>query len=426
MCKNITIFPMLLSEFETEYMPILNALTDPSIIIDGKMPGEIVLSNKSAEQLFLYTEQELSKINLINLLTEKSREMYLKDLELYEKNSITIKFNDVKHDYYGKTKNGEEFLLDLSLSQIMIDNKIYLLTVLRDLNKLKLREELSGSKSIELVVQKTILNSEKQYLNQQENFVNALCHELCNPITGIYSGVQTLKDSLELLQQASLSIEEQQILFQDIGIKLEMIAKCVEQEKRIVDDVLTVSKLENGTESLNLIAFELTEIIGNFSKMFITQIKEKRLELKLEIPKNPVWLKGDPHQISKVLISLMSNAIKFTEYGAITVVVITEPSFVAQENVVIEFVVKDTGIGMLKEDMSNLFQTFEQKKINTGKEYSGSGLGLLISKKTIELMGGTIKIESQKWEGTQVYFSIKCSYLNEQELFEAIVMSRDI
>lgn len=174
MCKDITIFPMLLSEFETEYMPILNALIDPSSIIDGKIPGKIVLSNKSAEQLFLYTEQELSKINLINLLTEKSREMYLKDLELHQKNSTTIKFNDVKHDYYGKKGNGEGFLLDLSLSQIMIDNKMYLLAVLRDLNKLTLREELSVSKSIELIVQKTILDSEKQYLNQQENFVNAL------------------------------------------------------------------------------------------------------------------------------------------------------------------------------------------------------------------------------------------------------------
>lgn len=165
------------------------------------------------------------------------------------------------------------------------------------------------------------------------------------------------------MQQSSLSIEERQIVFQDIGIKLEMIAKCVEQEKTIVDNVLTVSKLENGTESLNLIAFELTEIIGNISKMFIPQIKEKRLELKLEIPKNPIWLKGDPHQISKILINLISNAIKFTEYGTITVIVISEPSFVAQENVVIEFVIKDTGIGMLKEDISNLCQTFAQKKL---------------------------------------------------------------
>ena len=424
MFKDALNFSMTISTFENIYMPILEALTDPFIIIEFALPSKIVLSNKLAEQLFLYDKAELKMRNTLDLFSDSSVHKYLKNRELYEQdpNITPLRFKGVNHDYYGKKKNGEEFPLDRSISPIMVNGEMYVLVGCRDLTELKKYEKDLQDITAELSSQQDIVECEKQNIQYQEDFVDTLCHELRNPLNGLYHGIQMLQDAVRLMQQGAINTLEQNKLLADMLNTIDMVNKCIQQQQVIVDSVLTFSKLENSKIQLNIVAFDLTEVINNVAEMFLVQIEHKKIELKFEIAKESLWLKGDPTQLSQVLINLISNAIKFTEYGSIVVSFTIDMDHVLQEtdNIIVNFIIKDTGVGMLPDELNNIFKRFGQANVSTGKDYGGSGLGLVISKKIIELMGGTIRVESRKWEGTTFCFSIHCKYLTDQEQLEAI------
>lgn len=426
MFKDASSFPMTTSEFENIYIPILEALTDPFIIIEFALPSKIVLSNKLAEQLFLYDKTELKTRNMIDLFSETSVKKYLKNRKLYDQdpNVIPLCFKGVNHDYYGKKKNGEEFPLDRSVSPIIIDKKQYLLVGFTDLTEMKKYEQSLKEKNLELLAEHDTVESSKRYIKTQENFIDTLCHELRNPLNGIVHGIEMLQDAVQLLQQKDFTTAEQEKIFEDIRNNIEIVTICIKQQKTIVNDVLTVSKLENGRTQLIIKPFDLVEIVQDVVKMFSASVEQKKIELNLDIPQGSIWLKGDPQQLSQVIINVLGNAIKFTEYGAINFSVGTDLSCVSMDTetqeVIINFCIKDTGIGMSPREISNLFERFGQGNLATGKDYSGSGLGLVISKKIVELMNGSIIVDSTKWEGTSCSFHVTCQSLTEQERIRAL------
>jgi CheY-like chemotaxis protein len=265
----------------------------------------------------------------------------------------------------------------------------------------------------------------EQLNNQLEEFIDYFSHEIRNPLNGMCGGIFALNDLFRSLK--SIYIENQlstiipPSLLQQMEENIAIINQCTEQQKIIVNNILTLSKLENNTMELNPSVFELKETITNTIKIFIPQIKQKNLQLILELPNNPLWLKADPYQLSQIIANLISNAIKFTDCGNIKFTAAIEPTFeLFSEKVTINFVVQDTGIGISASKINNLFPQFIPVQNRTGTEYNGSGLGLSISKKIIELMGGTIQIDSEIDQGTKCSFHIKCNNLNEQELLEAI------
>lgn len=420
------IFPMSLSDFITTYTPMLEALTDPFVVIEFAMPSKIILSNRFSEQLFAYDKQELLNCKMIDLFSETSAKKYLKNRESYNTNPhiIPLNFKGIEHDYYGKKKNGEEFPLDRSISPIIIDNKQYLLVGFRDLTEVKKYEKSLKEKHLELISEHDVAESSKQYIKTQETFIDNLCHELRNPLNGIVHGVEMLQDAIRLLQQKSVTTSEQDRILEDMMNNIEIVSTCIKQQKVIVDDVLTVSKLENGKTKLVIKPFDLIEIIQDVVKIFSASIEQKKIELNLDIPRGSLWLKGDPYQLSQVIINVLGNAIKFTDYGTITLSVDTELSCVSMDTetqeVIVKFCVKDTGVGMSPREISNLFERFGQGNVVTGKEYNGSGLGLVISKKIVELMNGSIILDSTKWAGTSCSFHVSCQSLTQQEQIRAI------
>ena len=147
--------------------------------------------------------------------------------------------------------------------------------------------------------------------------------------------------------------------------------------------------------------------------MFSTRAKEKGLEIKFRIsPDVPLALKGDPLRIGQVLTNLVSNAVKFTQTGEITVSV----ELVAREanRATLHFSVRDTGIGMTKEEQLKLFQPFVQADSSTTRRYGGTGLGLTISKQLVELMGGDITVKSRPGAGSTFTFTVKVDLQPEQ------------
>ncbi|MDR2503596.1 MAG: response regulator, partial [Deltaproteobacteria bacterium] len=176
----------------------------------------------------------------------------------------------------------------------------------------------------------------------------------------------------------------------------------------VINDILDFSRLENGKLRIDQVSFQLDDIFSTIRAMFASSAEEKRIEMLFYIsPSVPQHLKGDPLRINQILANVISNAVKFTEKGEIMV----SCSVLHQQNenspkVELSFVVQDTGIGIEEERMPLLFKPFTQTDGSLTRHYGGTGLGLVIAKSLVELMGGKINLESSPHHGTKVSFTL--------------------
>jgi len=171
----------------------------------------------------------------------------------------------------------------------------------------------------------------------------------------------------------------------------------------IINDILDFSKIEAGKLEIEQIVFCLQRVFDNLSDIIGLKADEKGLELDIELAANvPVRLKGDPLRLGQILINLANNAVKFTSQGGVKVSV--EQIEEKEGNIVLQFCVADSGIGMTQEQQSRLFQSFSQADSSTTRRFGGTGLGLSISKNLVELMGGRIWLESEAGHGSRFYF----------------------
>ncbi|MFC1866694.1 response regulator [Thermodesulfobacteriota bacterium] len=172
----------------------------------------------------------------------------------------------------------------------------------------------------------------------------------------------------------------------------------------IINDILDFSKIEAGKMDMEAVDFRLDEALGNISTLVGVKTQEKKLELLIKTdPAVPNMLVGDSLRLGQVLINLSNNAVKFTETGAI--VVSTQLIEKSGEQVKVRCSVRDSGIGMTPEQQGKLFQAFSQADTSTTREYGGTGLGLTISKRLVEMMGGEIWVESEADVGSEFIFT---------------------
>jgi PAS domain S-box-containing protein len=174
----------------------------------------------------------------------------------------------------------------------------------------------------------------------------------------------------------------------------------------IINDILDFSKVEAGKLSMERIPFELDKVLQNVATVIVDKATAKGLELICDVaPEVPQSLIGDPLRLGQVLINYANNAIKFTEQGEISIVVrLTEG---ADHEALLRFEVRDTGIGLTREQMDRLFQSFQQADTSTTRKYGGTGLGLAISKSLAELMGGAVGVESEHGKGSTFWFTAR-------------------
>lgn len=172
----------------------------------------------------------------------------------------------------------------------------------------------------------------------------------------------------------------------------------------IINDILDFSKIEAGKMDMERVEFDLISVIEDFSNVALVKAEEKELELIVDMnPDVPLNLKGDPLRLNQVLINLASNAIKFTKEGEVAVSI--DVDHYTEEGVVLRFSVRDTGIGMKPEQLSSLFQAFSQADGSTSRKYGGTGLGLTISKRLVEMMGGEFQVQSELGKGSEFSFT---------------------
>jgi PAS domain S-box-containing protein len=248
----------------------------------------------------------------------------------------------------------------------------------------------------------------ERYFKQQQEFVNTVCHEVRNPMNGISNTLTFMEEKLSTLKSykeslpANLQPEIEETV-QSLGEEIKTINQCVDHQLAVINAVLNLSRLKSGKEELVIVPFNLKKIIEETVSLFKSQLQYKQLDLIIDLPKQAIGIKGDAERFKRVLINLISNAIKFTQRGYVKLSVQTQ--LIDSGHIALAIRVEDTGIGMADDDQANLFEQFTRPR---SSQYEGSGLGLAISKKLIDLMGGTIQVESTKGKGTTFTIYLTC------------------
>ena len=236
----------------------------------------------------------------------------------------------------------------------------------------------------------------EKYSKLQSEFLANMSHEIRTPLNGIIG-------SSYLLQDTSLTHEQQEYA-STIGLSSSML-------KEIIDNILDLSKLEVDQIQLEQVEFDLSETLKGVGQMLKPTIKDKPVALKIEIDKGYDRLvRADESRIKQVVGNLLGNAIKFTDEGEITLSMSFTP--VQEHSGEFKIRVKDTGIGISEEEQTKLFTRFYQVESSANRRYMGSGLGLVISKNLVELMGGTLSVESTEGEGTEFVVALRLEMLD--------------
>ncbi|MGH1461022.1 MAG: ATP-binding protein [Neptuniibacter sp.] len=224
----------------------------------------------------------------------------------------------------------------------------------------------------------------------KDEFLARMSHELRTPLTSV-SGFSRLLDQTELQK-------EQKEYTRIINLTSDLLLS-------IIDDILDYSKLESNAIELESIAFDLENAILDVIDMQTVAVLDKGLELIPIISSDvPIKLLGDPVRVKQVISNLVSNAVKFTNSGYVTVQVCSK--FLSSNECKLEIIVEDTGTGIPEDRLKNLFKAFTQADTSITRKYGGSGLGLVIAKRLTELMGGSIRILSEENKGTKVILNI--------------------
>ncbi|KAB0479039.1 two-component sensor histidine kinase BarA [Vibrio sp. IB15] len=227
----------------------------------------------------------------------------------------------------------------------------------------------------------------------KSEFLANMSHELRTPLNGVIGFTrQMLKTHLSNSQTDYL----------------QTIERSANNLLSIINDILDFSKLEAGKLALENIPFEFQASLEEVVNLQATNAHEKGLELTLKIdPKVPAGVVGDPLRIQQILTNLVGNSIKFTERGNIDISV--ELRSQSEDNIELQFMVRDTGIGISERQQAQLFQAFSQADASISRRYGGTGLGLVITQKLVSQMGGEISLTSRLHQGSTFWFTLRLS-----------------
>lgn len=258
---------------------------------------------------------------------------------------------------------------------------------IQELNNLQF--ELEKHKTFERELRTSKIAAESAALSKSE-FLATMSHEIRTPLNGVIP-------MLDLLATSKLEVDQAEIL--------STARSSANQMKQIVDDILDYSKLEANKLKLETTGLNIREVVFSVVQMFTSQAEAKRISINVNLdPSLRLALRGDPVRLRQILSNILSNAIKFTGKGSITIAIRAKSE--TRQHHILRFEVKDSGIGISPENASRLFKPFSQADASTTRIYGGTGLGLVICKRIVDLMSGQIGVDSQPDIGSTFWFEI--------------------
>jgi len=356
----------------------------PIIALDAD--GKIELVNDSAERFFETTQKQIHHHDVV--------ELFYADMEgRAEKIALWEKMEYIKMDVH--IRNNEK-ICQCIINQVndRYDEKLGYILTLYDLT-----DRISMIKELELSKKKAV-----EANLTKSAFLANVSHEIRTPLNVILG-------MSELLTRGGFSEEEAKE-------QLKSIHAAGTNLLEIINNILDMSKIESGKFEINAVEYDLKGMVDNISKTMRVSTESKNLEFECILnEKLPGRLIGDDIRIKQILTNLLGNAIKFTEKGKITLHV---DGAIQEKDKLVRLLIKvsDTGIGIKEEDIKRLFGLFAQVDTKKNRNKTGSGLGLAISKQLAELMGGTIRIESEYGKGSTFIVEIEQNYTSLKSVSE--------
>ncbi len=365
-----------LEQSEQRYRAVTDTAIDSIITVNDA--GLIVGWNQGATQTFGYEEYEITGEPITRLIVGTNHESNLNEF-ITSKKSNNPRLTGKIVEMQGCRKNGEIFPIELSISQWYTSNDLYTTSIIRDITERK-EAELELLRAKEKAIESDKLKSA---------FLANMSHEIRTPMNGILGFSQLLKDP-------GLSQEKKEEFIYHID-------QATNQLLNIITDIVDISKIEAGQEKIRPLKFDLKKLLKEVKSFFQPQADQQKLELRLvtDIPIGKQDIISDPIKLRQILNNIIGNALKFTHEGMIEIKV-----GLVEDHV--NFSIKDTGIGIKSSLRDVIFERFRQVEVSYSRRYGGTGLGLSLAKSYVEMLGGTIRVESLPGKGSIFSFVIPC------------------
>jgi two-component system, sensor histidine kinase and response regulator len=378
---------------------IIDRAYDAFVAIDRE--GRVIDWNPQAEKIFGWKREEILGQPIMERVVPSE---YKHIRETGFKQFITGgdgKILNKRMQFMAQRKDGGQFPVELAVFPVEVSGQATFCAFIQDITERKRIES-----KVELLNDQLIIARDHALEGSRlkSEFLANMSHEIRTPMNAVIG----LSD---LLRRTTLSRDQKRFV--------DLIVNSGHTLLQIIDDILVFSKIEAGRLDIESMDFDLVATVENTAELLADKAREKNVSLTTFLaPDIPTRVRGDGQRIKQILLNLLSNAIKFTESGQIAVHAELESS--SDDAVVVTFSVSDTGIGISDEGLKILFTPFTQVDGSTTRRHGGTGLGLTISKRLVELMGGSISVKSDEGKGSTFTFTIPFAHSHQVE-FDTVI-----